>query len=289
MLSFGARRHLLIPLVNAERAWAYAMELKNSGDDPRKRHHLARSSVRSATTGCMFLKYRCHARITRGRAWGLQLLVSLSRQRSFRSRGFRRQPSGRHSWQRFAPRSRTLVPPSKLRAIAPGWRAGPSDSSPASSAHHGSSSHVLTLPFHNRLQSGTVLLEKETDWGAALAKFLRAKAAFEQLEKARWSSSLSSPLQVVDPRVFALPTMRTDRSTQRDAWWPCLGSNQLFIRMPRSFTSRWGPWSRAPCAGSAWASSSRASATATTRGAARPPQTSRQRSLRAALALTCSR
>lgn len=38
---------------------------------------------------------------------------------------------------------------------------------------------------HARAQSGTVLLEKETDWGAALAKFLRAKAAFEQLEKAR--------------------------------------------------------------------------------------------------------
>ena len=43
------RRHLLIPLVNAERAWSYAMELKQGGGDAtRKRHHLVKRLAKAA-------------------------------------------------------------------------------------------------------------------------------------------------------------------------------------------------------------------------------------------------
>ncbi len=44
-LAWHARRHFLIPLVNAERAWAHAMELKalaaRGGEDSARKHHHA--------------------------------------------------------------------------------------------------------------------------------------------------------------------------------------------------------------------------------------------------------
>ena len=62
--------------------------------------------------------------------------------------------------------------------------------------------------------SGALLLERETDWDAALSKFLRAKAAFEQLSK------LGSPEQaaVCRTRLGELePTLRYCRHASRPA------------------------------------------------------------------------
>ena len=43
------RRHLLIPLLNAERAWAFSMELKESSEEePRKRFHMLRRLRKAA-------------------------------------------------------------------------------------------------------------------------------------------------------------------------------------------------------------------------------------------------
>eukprot|EP00947_MAST-08B_sp_MAST-8B-sp1_P003481 g3481.t1 len=45
-------RHLQIPLVNAERAWSYAMELQQaSEEEPRKRHHQKRRLEKAAAWG----------------------------------------------------------------------------------------------------------------------------------------------------------------------------------------------------------------------------------------------
>ena len=53
-MPFG--RHLHIPLVLAERAWAMAMELKaqlEAGHDPAKRHHLIRRLTKVSTPGSL--------------------------------------------------------------------------------------------------------------------------------------------------------------------------------------------------------------------------------------------
>ena len=99
------RRHLHIPLVCAERAWAYAMELKNQLEqkpEPRKRQHLIPRLAKAASHAQDLLRLagdRCDAR-------------------------------------------------SSLEADA-----------------------------YAALMGGNVLLERESDWEGALARFLRARCA----------------------------------------------------------------------------------------------------------------
>ena len=51
--------HLMIPLIRAERAWSYAMELKTgAGTDPRKRSHMIRR-LRKATVHASELVALC--------------------------------------------------------------------------------------------------------------------------------------------------------------------------------------------------------------------------------------
>ena len=51
--------HLMIPLISAERAWSYAMELKTgAGNDPRKRSHMIRR-LRKATVHASELVALC--------------------------------------------------------------------------------------------------------------------------------------------------------------------------------------------------------------------------------------
>lgn len=46
---FIASRFLLLPLVNAERAWAYAMQLRHlANTEPRKRFHLIKRLKKAA-------------------------------------------------------------------------------------------------------------------------------------------------------------------------------------------------------------------------------------------------
>jgi hypothetical protein len=109
-LAACARRHFLIPLVSAERAWAHAMELKTAsrGDNARKRHHAIKRLAKAAA----------HA--------------------------------------------------AQLAALT----AARSDARTA-----------LEAEAYASWMGGNVLLERESDWGAALSRFTRAQAAYEQLAK----------------------------------------------------------------------------------------------------------
>ena len=101
--------HLMIPLINAERAWSYAMELKtDAGNDPRKRSHMIRR-LRKATV---------HA----------SELVALCKQL-------------------------------------------------------GSARTALEAEAYSSFMFGNFLAEQERDWSRALAKFMRARKAFEQLAR----------------------------------------------------------------------------------------------------------
>ena len=101
--------HLLIPLVSAERAWSYGMELKSdAGSDPRKRAHMIRR-LKKATM---------HA----------AELVQLCKQL-------------------------------------------------------GSARTALEAEAYSSYIFGSFLQEQERDWGRALAKFMRARKAFEQLAR----------------------------------------------------------------------------------------------------------
>ena len=106
-------RHLLIPLVNAERAWAHAQELKAAvaqgcPEAAPKRHHAIK-------------------RLSKAAAWAAQL------------------------------------------AHLAGERADPRT--------------ALEAEAYSSWMSGSALLERETDWPAAVAAFLRAQTAYEQLAK----------------------------------------------------------------------------------------------------------
>mmetsp|Transcript_11273 Transcript_11273/g.27521 ORF Transcript_11273/g.27521 Transcript_11273/m.27521 type:complete len:608 (-) Transcript_11273:1875-3698(-) len=102
-------RHLLIPLMAAERAWSYAMELKrDAGDEPPKRAHMIRR-LKKATI---------HA----------AELVSLCSQ-------------------------------------------------------VGSARTALEAEAYSSYMFGSFLTEQEQDWDRALAKFQRARKAFEQLAR----------------------------------------------------------------------------------------------------------
>ena len=96
--------------MNAERAWAHAMELKTAsrGDNARKRHHAIKRLAKAAL----------HA--------------------------------------------------AQLAALT----AARSDARTA-----------LEAEAYASWMSGNVLLERESDWGAALSRFTRAQAAYEQLAK----------------------------------------------------------------------------------------------------------
>ena len=101
--------HLMIPLISAERAWSYAMELKTgAGNDPRKRSHMIRR-LRKATV---------HA----------SELVALCKQL-------------------------------------------------------GNAKTALEAEAYSCFMFGNFLAEQERDWSRALAKFMRARKAFEQLAR----------------------------------------------------------------------------------------------------------
>ena len=101
--------HLMIPLISAERAWSYALELKTgSGNDPRKRSHMIRR-LRKATV---------HA----------SELVALCKQL-------------------------------------------------------GDAKTTLEAEAYSCFMFGTFLAEQEREWSRALAKFMRARKAFEQLAR----------------------------------------------------------------------------------------------------------
>lgn len=101
--------YLLIPLINAERAWSYGMELKrDAGNDPRKRAHMIRR-LKKATL---------HA----------SELVQLCKQ-------------------------------------------------------VGSARTALEAEAYSSCIYGSFLQEQERDWDRALAKFMRARKAFEQLAR----------------------------------------------------------------------------------------------------------
>lgn len=102
-------RHLLIPLMTAERAWSYAMELKrDAGNEPRKRAHMLKR-LKKATV---------HA----------AELVSLCNQ-------------------------------------------------------VGSARTALEAEAYSSYIFGSYLTEQERDWDRALAKFMRARKAYEQLAR----------------------------------------------------------------------------------------------------------
>lgn len=121
------RRHLLIPLVNAERAWAYAMELKQAGDDPRKRHHLARSLAHQLTWPCDDVAEHPPSMAcpepspVLARLPPFSLAHDVCHSPRGRSKGCPRLPSGPRSSRRCATRWRTPAPRWRPRATARGW------------------------------------------------------------------------------------------------------------------------------------------------------------------------
>lgn len=63
------RRHLHIPLVSAERAWAHAMELKKDTEDKvdaRKRHHSVRRFAKASYWAAELSRFASHCCDTRG-------------------------------------------------------------------------------------------------------------------------------------------------------------------------------------------------------------------------------
>ena len=106
-------RHLLLPLVNAERAWAHAQELK--------------AAVAQARPDAAAKQHHAVKRLSKAAAWASQLA----------------QLAGSRADARTA----------------------------------------LEAEAYSIWMAGNVLLEKESDWAAAVAAFLRAQTAYEQLAK----------------------------------------------------------------------------------------------------------
>lgn len=126
-------RHLHIPLVQAERAWAYAMDLKSQleqGGAAQKRQHLIRrlaKASRHAGELAALTAARCDARTQVGCAWWCRIVRSAGTCSS-------------SNWLRVG------TPPLQLEADA-----------------------------YSLWMAGSLLLEKETDWEGALARFMRAR------------------------------------------------------------------------------------------------------------------
>lgn len=145
--------HLHIPLVQAERAWAYAMDLKGQLEDAPaaaapKRQHLVRrlsKAARHAGELVALASARCDARTQVGPGGGAG--------HSARGRGCRQEARVVLWGSPPPPAARAGSPPS-LPLLQP---------------------VQLEAEAYSLWMAGSVLLEKESDWEGALARFLRAQ------------------------------------------------------------------------------------------------------------------
>ena len=159
-----ACRHLHIPLVQAERAWAYAMDLKSHLEEAaagaQKRQHLVRRLAKAASHSAELVALtaaRCDARTqVRKRAAGCLLPLLLCWKRS----------TARTALEVAQCCTSTLAVPARLPAC-PMYLP----------AHLFSLLLQLEAEAYSLWMSGSVLLEKESDWEGALGRFLRARWA----------------------------------------------------------------------------------------------------------------